>query len=77
MKRKQKQSRCGGEPAALGNRRTDDTYSHAGTDGGLPVKDEYRGYLLDVGLGLILSTMVTPARELLQINLGQKYGEPQ
>jgi hypothetical protein len=37
------------EPAALGNRRTDGSYSHADTGDGLTVMDEYRGYLLDGG----------------------------
>jgi len=37
------------EPAALGVRRTDVTYSHADTGDGLSVMDEYRGYVLDGG----------------------------
>jgi hypothetical protein len=53
MKRKQNPSRCGGEPTALGNRRTDGSYSHAGTSDGLPVRDEYRGCLLDGGTAFI------------------------
>ena len=65
------------EPAALGNARTDGSYSHGSTGDGLTVWQEYRGYTVDGGAGFIGKRHVrlSPVdKELLvQVNTQGEY----
>ncbi len=63
-----------GEPAALGVRRTDGTYSHADTGDGLSILDEYRGYLLDGGAGFTGTRHVrlSPALKELLVQVAEQ-----
>jgi len=68
-----------GEPAALGVRRTDGTYSHADTGDGLSILDEYRGYLLDGGAGFTGARHVrlSPALKELLVQVNELPGMAQ
>jgi len=59
------------EPAALGNRRTDGSYSHAAAGDGLTVQQEYRGRVVDGGAGFTGSRHVrfSPARKELFVQV--------
>jgi len=64
------------EPAALGVRRTDGTYSHADTGDGLSVMDEYRGYVLDGGADFTSTRHVrlSPALKELLVQVNELPG---
>jgi hypothetical protein len=65
-----------GEPAALGGRRADGTYSHAGTGDGLTVFQEYRGYEVDGGADFTAARHVrlSPALKELLVQVNEQDG---
>ena len=62
------------EPAALGNRRTDGSYSHADTGDGLTVFQEYRGYEVDGGAGFTSARHIrlSPALKELLVQVAEQ-----